>query len=62
VTTASAKRGRWRPCCLRAGPKGKRYSLPHSRILFTRPHERPAGPATDIDIYAKEILRMRPRR
>jgi ATP-dependent Clp protease, protease subunit len=45
---------------LAAGTKGKRYSLPHSRILIHQPSMSGlAGQATDIDIYAKEILRMR---
>ncbi len=45
---------------LAAGTKNKRYSLPHSRILIHQPHMSGlAGQATDIDIYAKEILRMR---
>jgi ATP-dependent Clp protease protease subunit len=45
---------------LAAGAKGKRYSLPHSRILIHQPSMSGlAGQAADIDIYAKEILRMR---
>jgi ATP-dependent Clp protease protease subunit len=45
---------------LAAGTKGKRYSLPHSRILIHQPHMSGlAGQAADIDIYAREILRMR---
>jgi ATP-dependent Clp protease protease subunit len=45
---------------LAAGSKGKRYALPHSRILIHQPSMSGlAGQATDIDIYAKEILRMR---
>jgi ATP-dependent Clp protease protease subunit len=45
---------------LAAGTKGKRYVLPHSRILIHQPSMSGlAGQATDIDIYAKEILRMR---
>src|SRR5215207_11670660 len=45
---------------LAAGAKGKRYSLPHSRILIHQPHMSGlAGQAADIDIYAREILRMR---
>ncbi|MCC6263347.1 MAG: ATP-dependent Clp protease proteolytic subunit, partial [Bryobacterales bacterium] len=45
---------------LAAGTKGKRYSLPHSRILIHQPSMSGlAGQAADIDIYAKEILRMR---
>lgn len=45
---------------LAAGTKGKRYALPHSRILIHQPSMSGlAGQATDIDIYAKEILRMR---
>ena len=45
---------------LACGTKGKRYSLPHSRILIHQPSMSGlAGQATDIDIYAREILRMR---
>jgi ATP-dependent Clp protease, protease subunit len=45
---------------LAAGTKGKRFSLPHSRILIHQPSMSGlAGQAADIDIYAKEILRMR---
>jgi ATP-dependent Clp protease protease subunit len=45
---------------LACGTKGKRYTLPHSRILIHQPSMSGlAGQATDIDIYAKEILRMR---
>jgi ATP-dependent Clp protease protease subunit len=45
---------------LACGAKGKRYSLPHSRILIHQPSMSGlAGQATDIDIYAREILRMR---
>src|SRR5579872_2455151 len=45
---------------LACGSKGKRYSLPHSRILIHQPTlSGLAGRATDIEIYAKEILRMR---
>ncbi|MFZ5928558.1 MAG: ATP-dependent Clp endopeptidase proteolytic subunit ClpP [Acidobacteriota bacterium] len=45
---------------LACGSKGKRFALPHSRILIHQPSMSGlAGQATDIDIYAKEILRMR---
>jgi ATP-dependent Clp protease protease subunit len=45
---------------LACGAKGKRYSLPHSRILIHQPSMSGlAGQATDIEIYAREILRMR---
>lgn len=45
---------------LACGAKGKRYSLPHSRILIHQPSlSGLAGQATDIEIYAREILRMR---
>jgi len=49
---------------LAAGAKGKRYSLPNSRIVIHQPlimGSGIAGQATDIDIAAKEILRMRER-
>ena len=42
-----------------AGAKGKRFALPHSRILIHQPLGGAQGQATDIDIQAKEILRMR---
>ncbi|MFH0902714.1 MAG: ATP-dependent Clp endopeptidase proteolytic subunit ClpP [Pseudomonadota bacterium] len=46
---------------LSAGTKGKRYSLPHARILVHQPLGGFQGQATDIDIHAKEILRTRDR-
>jgi len=47
---------------LAAGTKGKRYSLAHSRILIHQPSiEGLAGQATDVKIYAEEMLRMRKR-
>jgi ATP-dependent Clp protease protease subunit len=44
---------------LAAGTKGKRYALPHARIMIHQPLGGVQGQATDIDIQAKEILRMR---
>ncbi len=44
---------------LAAGEKGKRYALPHARILIHQPMGGFQGQATDVDIQAKEILRMR---
>lgn len=44
---------------LSAGAAGKRFSLPHSRILIHQPLGGVQGQATDIDIQAKEILRLR---
>jgi ATP-dependent Clp protease protease subunit len=45
---------------LTAGAKGKRYALPNSRILLHEPSMSGlSGQATDIDIHAREILRMR---
>lgn len=44
---------------LTAGTKGKRYALPNSRILIHQPLGGFQGQATDIDIHAQEILRMR---
>ncbi len=45
---------------LAMGTKGKRFSLPNSRIMIHQPSMQGlAGQAADIDIYAKEILRMR---
>ena len=44
---------------LLAGTKGKRYALPHSRVLLHQPHGGAQGQAVDIEIQAKEILRYR---
>ena len=44
---------------LAAGAQGKRYALPHSRIMIHQPMGGFQGQATDVDIQAKEILRMR---
>jgi len=44
---------------LAAGEKKKRFSLPHSRILIHQPLGGVQGQATDIDIQAKEILRLK---
>jgi ATP-dependent Clp protease protease subunit len=44
---------------LAAGSKGKRYALPHSRIMIHQPLGAFQGAATDVDIQAREILRMR---
>jgi ATP-dependent Clp protease protease subunit len=44
---------------LAAGEKRKRFALPHSRILLHQPLGSFQGPAADIDIHAREILRMR---
>ena len=44
---------------LAAGTTGKRYALPHSRVLIHQPHGQAGGQAVDIEIQAKEILRYR---
>ncbi len=44
---------------LAAGQKGKRYALPHARIMLHQPMGGFQGQATDVDIQAKEILRLR---
>jgi ATP-dependent Clp protease, protease subunit len=44
---------------LAAGDPGKRYALPHSRILIHQPMGGFQGQATDVEIQAKEILRLR---
>jgi ATP-dependent Clp protease protease subunit len=44
---------------LAAGTKGKRSALPHARIMIHQPLGGVQGQATDIDIQAREILRMR---
>ncbi|MFZ0931699.1 MAG: ATP-dependent Clp endopeptidase proteolytic subunit ClpP [Syntrophobacteraceae bacterium] len=44
---------------LTAGQKGKRFALPHARIMLHQPMGGFQGQATDVDIQAKEILRLR---
>jgi len=46
---------------LAAGAKGKRFSLPNSRIMIHQPSGGAQGQATDIDIQAREILYLRER-
>lgn len=46
---------------LAAGAKGKRYTLPNSRVMIHQPSGGAQGQATDIEIQAKEILYMRSR-
>jgi len=44
---------------LAGGTKGKRYALEHSRILIHQPYSEGGGQGSDIEIQAKEVLRMR---
>jgi len=44
---------------LLAGSKGKRFALPHSRVLLHQPHGGAQGQSVDIEIQAKEIVRYR---
>jgi len=44
---------------LAAGAKGKRFALPHSRIMIHQPSGGTSGQATDIELQAKEILRLK---
>jgi len=44
---------------LAGGEKGKRFALPHSRVMIHQPLGGFQGQATDIDIHAREILKIR---
>ncbi|MDU2183862.1 MAG: ATP-dependent Clp protease proteolytic subunit, partial [Negativicoccus succinicivorans] len=44
---------------LASGATGKRYALPHSRVMIHQPLGGVQGQATEIEIHAREILRMR---
>jgi ATP-dependent Clp protease protease subunit len=44
---------------LAAGTKGKRFSLPHARIMIHQPMGGFQGQATDIEIHAREMLKMK---
>ncbi|MEW6298803.1 MAG: ATP-dependent Clp endopeptidase proteolytic subunit ClpP [Thermodesulfobacteriota bacterium] len=52
----AASMGAW---LLAAGAKGKRYALPHARVMLHQPLGGVRGQASDIDIQAREILRLR---
>src|SRR5487761_573044 len=54
----AASMGAW---LLAGGAKGKRYCLPHSRIMIHQPLGGVQGQASDIDIHAREILHLRER-
>ena len=54
----AASMGAW---LLAAGAKGKRMGLPNCRIMIHQPSSGVQGPASDIDIHAREILRLRQR-
>ncbi|MEN6614979.1 MAG: ATP-dependent Clp endopeptidase proteolytic subunit ClpP [Syntrophorhabdus sp.] len=59
VTTCIGQAASMGAVLLAGGDKGKRFALPHSRILIHQPIGGAQGQASDIDIQAKEILRMR---
>lgn len=59
VTTCIGQAASMGAVLLAGGEKGKRCALPHSRILIHQPLGGAQGQASDIDIQAKEILRMR---
>jgi ATP-dependent Clp protease protease subunit len=44
---------------LASGSPGKRYALPHARVLIHQPYTEGGGQGTDIEIQANELLRMR---
>jgi ATP-dependent Clp protease, protease subunit len=46
---------------LSSGAKGKRYSLPNAEVMIHQPHGGAEGQATDIEITAKQILKLRER-
>ena len=59
VTTCIGQAASMGALLLAGGEKGKRFALPHSRILIHQPLGGAQGQASDIDIQAREILRMR---
>ncbi len=59
VTTCIGQAASMGAVLLAGGEKGKRFALPHSRILIHQPLGGVQGQASDIDIQAREILRMR---
>ena len=59
VTTLCMGRAASMGAFLLAGGEGKRFALPHSQIMIHQPSAGYQGQATDIEIHAKEVLRMK---
>ena len=59
ATTCMGQAASFAAVLLLAGAKGKRYALPHSRVLLHQPHGGAQGQAVDIEIQAKEFTRYR---
>jgi ATP-dependent Clp protease protease subunit len=58
---ASARRHRRHPCCFAPAQKGKRYSLPNSRVLVHQPSASYRGQASEIARHAQEIVKLKRR-
>jgi ATP-dependent Clp protease protease subunit len=61
VTTCMGQAASMGAVLLAAGTKGKRFALPNARVMIHQPMGGVQGQATDIDIHAKEILKIRER-
>jgi ATP-dependent Clp protease protease subunit len=61
VTTCIGQAASMGAFLLAAGAKGKRFALPNARVMIHQPLGGVQGQATDIDIHAKEILKVRQR-
>ncbi len=59
ATTCMGQAASFAAVLLLAGARGKRYALPHSRVLLHQPHGGAQGQAVDIEIQAKEFTRYR---
>ncbi|MBN1225860.1 MAG: ATP-dependent Clp endopeptidase proteolytic subunit ClpP [Deltaproteobacteria bacterium] len=59
VTICTGQASSMAALLLAAGKTGKRYALPHSRVMIHQPMGGVQGQATDIDIQAREIIRVR---
>jgi ATP-dependent Clp protease protease subunit len=59
ITTVCLGQAASAAAVLAAGTPGKRYALPHARVLIHQPYTEGGGQGTDIEIQANELLRMR---
>ncbi len=59
IPIASAKPYRWQLLLLAAGTKGKRFALPHSRIMLHQPYGGVGGTSDDIALQAREIFELK---
>jgi ATP-dependent Clp protease protease subunit len=59
ATLVTGQAGSIASILLAAGAKGKRFALPHSRVIIRQPQAEAEGAAIDVDIHSREVIRER---